>query len=209
MHHLNIHTVLGNTDIYLIDQIMKGRYAQEDIILDAGCGDGRNMHWFINNEFPIYGTDTDATMINALSKKYSSLPTDRFQVSAVKNMQFSTDFFDHVISSAVLHFAKDRHHFFSMVEEMLRVVKPGGTLFIRMASDIGIENYVKEIGEGVYHIPDGSTRFLLTRTLLSQLLKKYNVTFLEEFKTVNVNDIRCMSTLMLLCSNTPEYYTDK
>ena len=130
-------------------------------------------------------------------------------MSAVENMQFSTDFFDHVISSAVLHFAKDSHHFFSMVEKMLRVVKPGGTLFIRMASDIGIENYVKEIGEGVYHIPDGSTRFLLTRTLLSQLLKKYNVTFLEEFKTVNVNDIRCMSTLMLLCSNTPEYYTDK
>ncbi len=86
-----------------------------------------------------------------------------------------------------------------MIEEMIRSVKPGGTLFIRMASDIGIEKYVNQISEGVYHIPDGSTRFLLTRSLLSQLLEKYSFTFLEEFKTVNVNDIRCMSTLMLSC----------
>jgi hypothetical protein len=82
---------------------------------------------------------------------------------------------------------------------MLRVIKPGGTIFIRMASDIGIEKYVREINEGVYLIPDGSKRFLLTRYLLSQLMEKYNTTFLEEFKTVNVNDIRCMSTMMVLC----------
>ncbi|MDQ3681762.1 MAG: class I SAM-dependent methyltransferase [Bacteroidota bacterium] len=199
MHHLNIHSILGNTDIYLVDQIMKGRYAQQDLILDAGCGDGRNMHWFINTEFLIYGIDSDAISIKEVGKKYPSLPADRLQVSAIENMKFSTDFFDHIIVSAVLHFAKNSHHFFSMLEQMLRVIKPGGSIFIRMASDIGIEKYVREITEGVYLIPDGSKRFLLTRYLLSQLMEKYNITFLEEFKTVNVNDIRCMSTMMVLC----------
>jgi 2-polyprenyl-3-methyl-5-hydroxy-6-metoxy-1,4-benzoquinol methylase len=199
MHNSNIHTILGNTDIYLIDQIMKSRYSQHDLILDAGCGDGRNMHWFINNGFLIYGIDSDASVIDAIGKKYPSLPSTRYQVSAIESMKFPTVFFDHIIVSAVLHFAKNSHHFFSMVEQMLSVLKPGGTLFIRMASDIGIENYVREISEGVYLIPDGSKRFLLTRSLLSQLMKKYSLTFLEEFKTVNVNDIRCMSTLMLRC----------
>jgi len=199
MQHLNIHTLLGNTDIYLVDQIMKGRYAEEDIILDAGCGGGRNMQWFMNNDFSIYGIDADVSSINALSKQNPSLPKDRFQVSAVENMNFENNFFDHIICSAVLHFAKNSQHFFSMMEEMLRTLKPGGTLFIRMASDIGIENQVKQISEGKYHIPDGSIRFLLTRSLLSQLLEKYKFSFLEEFKTVNVNDVRCMSTLMLRC----------
>jgi 2-polyprenyl-3-methyl-5-hydroxy-6-metoxy-1,4-benzoquinol methylase len=199
MQHLNIHTLLGNTDIYLVDQIMKGRYAEEDIILDAGCGGGRNMQWFMNNDFSIYGIDADVSSINALSKQNPSLPKDRFQVSAVENMNFENNFFNHIICSAVLHFAKNSQHFFSMMEEMLRTLKPGGTLFIRMASDIGIENKVKQISEGKYHIPDGSIRFLLTRSLLSQLLEKYKFSFLEEFKTVNVNDVRCMSTLMLRC----------
>ncbi len=199
MHHLNIHSILGNTDIYLVDQVMKGRYSQQDLILDAGCGDGRNMHWFVNNGFLIYGIDSDPSAIDAIGKKYPSLPSARYQVSAIENMKFSTDFFDHIIASAVLHFAKNTHHFFSIVEQMLRVIKQGGTLFIRMASDIGIEHHVRKISEGVYLIPDGSKRFLLTRSLLTQLMGKYNLTFLEEFKTVNVNDVRCMSTMMLVC----------
>ncbi len=199
MHAFNIHAILGNTDIYLVDQVMKGRYAQQDLILDAGCGDGRNMHWFINNGFLIYGIDSDPSAIDAIGKKYPSLPSARYQVSGIENMKFSTDFFDHIIASAVLHFAKNTHHFFSMVEQMLRVIKQGGTLFIRMASDIGIEHHVRKISEGVYLIPDGSKRFLLTRSLLTQLMEKYNLTFLEEFKTVNVNDVRCMSTMMLVC----------
>ncbi len=115
MQHLNIHTLLGNTDIYLVDQIMKGRYAEEDVILDAGCGGGRNMQWFMNNDFPIYGIDADVSSINALSKQNPSLPKDRFQVCAVENMNFENNFFDHIICSAVLHFAKNSQHFFSMM----------------------------------------------------------------------------------------------
>jgi len=84
-----------------------------------------------------------------------------------------------------------------MFTELVRVVKVKGTLFIRMTSNIGIENNVDEISEGVYTIPDGSTRFLLTKKLLKQLLKKHNLSFIEPLKTVNVNDMRCMSTLVL------------
>jgi ubiquinone/menaquinone biosynthesis C-methylase UbiE len=98
----------------------------------------------------------------------------------------------------VLHFAKNTSHFFEMMNEMVRVLKPGGSLFIRMTSDIGIENKVVPINKGVYLLPDGSNRFLLTRSLLDQLMQQYTLTMAEEFKTVNVNDIRCMSTLVLI-----------
>ncbi|MBK9569159.1 MAG: class I SAM-dependent methyltransferase [Chitinophagaceae bacterium] len=49
----------------------------------------------------------------------------------------------------------------------------------------------------VYKIPDGSTRFLLTRPLLTSSMLQNNLSFLEPLKTVNVDDIRCMSTLVL------------
>lgn len=193
----DINSLLGNTDIYLVDQIMKDRYSQGAVVLDAGCGEGRNLHWFIKNFFSIYGIDTDEAAINELKRTYKKLPADRFQVGAIEAMPFRDAFFDAVISSAVLHFATGEAHFFAMLSEMIRVLKRGGTLFIRMTSDIGIENKVQLISNGIYNLPDGSTRFLLTRDLFSNLMSAHPVSLLDEFKTVNVNDLRCMSTIVL------------
>jgi len=199
--HLNnpasIYEMIGQTDIYLLDQIMKGRYEKHDTILDAGCGFGRNMHWFIKNNFTIYGIDKSEEAILALKTKHPYLPEERLQVSPVEQMPFPANYFNHVISSAVVHFATNTQQFYSMITEMLRVLKPKGSLFIRMTSDIGIENKVHLLNDGVYVIPDGSKRFLLTRDIASSLLQQTQLSFLEPLKTVNVNDVRCMSTLVL------------
>lgn len=176
---------------------MKNRYVHGNKILDAGCGGGRNMHWFIQNNFDIYGTDWSEAAILNLKKEYPNLPEENLQVCLVEKMPFANDYFDHVISSAVLHFAKNDAHFKEMLGEMLRVLKPGGSIFIRMTSDIGIEDKVKLLSNGNHQIPDGSMRFLLTKSLLAACMQEFNLSFLEPLKTVNVNDLRCMSTLML------------
>lgn len=197
MNNLNsIEAIVGSTDIYLIDQIMKGRYRMNDTILDAGCGYGRNLHWFLRNNVVIYGVDQDLNAIHDLQRLYPAL-AERFRQSSVEKLPFENDQFDHIVSSAVLHFARDTAHFQNMITEMVRVLKPLGSLFIRMTSDIGIEDNVQLVGDGVYDIPDGSRRFLLTRTLLADIMQKNRLAFLEPLKTVNVNDIRCMSTVVL------------
>ena len=188
--------LVGNTDIYLLDQILKGRYKQKDKILDAGCGSGRNMHWFLQNSFSIFGIDIDPESIQNLKYNYPQLPLNSLQICEVENLSFDADYFDHIISSAVLHFAKDESHFHSMLTEMVRVLKPGGSLFIRMASAIGIENRIHQISDGVYLIPDGTSRFLLTRKLLNGLTKDYYLSMIEPTIMVNVDDIRVMSTLL-------------
>jgi tellurite methyltransferase len=193
----SIQELLGATDIYLLDQIMKGRYQFGHKILDAGCGMGRNLHWFIKNEMDIVGVDGDADCIYKLRTGYSFLPPDYFQVAAVESMPFADNYFDHVISSAVLHFADSTEHFKQMMAEMVRVLKPGGSLFIRMTSDIGIEKKITHLGKGIYLIPDGSEQFLLNKTLLADVMKQNRLSFLEPFKTVNVDDLRCMSTIVL------------
>ena len=192
----SINEVIGATDIYLVDQIMKDRYKRTNTLLDAGCGHGRNLHWFLRNDFTIFGIDLDPTAILHLQRLHPSL-AERFRQSAVDDLPFENNFFSHIISSAVLHFATGTAHFHAMIAEMVRVLQPGGSLFIRMTSDVGIEDKVSPLGDGVYRIPDGSTRFLLTRSLLSNLTKRNKLSFLEPFKTVNVNDTRCMSTLVL------------
>lgn len=198
----SIEAVVGSTDIYLIDQIMKGRYKTNDTILDAGCGYGRNLHWFLRNNIVIYGVDQDVNGIGDLQRRHPAV-AERFRLSPVEKIPFENDQFDHIISSAVLHFARDTAHFQDMIAEMVRVLKPSGSLFIRMTSDIGIEDKVQPVGDGVYDIPDGSRRFLLTRTLLADIMGKNRLSFLEPLKTVNVNDIRCMSTIVLINSPFP------
>jgi len=193
----SLRELVGDTDIYLLDQIMKGRYSQTDKILDAGCGSGRNLRWFLKEGIEIYGIDQNAVAIDELKIVHPLLPADRFQSAPVQQIPFENNFFDHVISSAVLHFANSFSQFQAMLAEMVRVLKPGGSLFIRMTSDIGIEEKVKVINDGVFIIPDGSTRFLLTRSLLAAILQQYHLSLMEPFKTVNVDDTRCMSTLVL------------
>jgi tellurite methyltransferase len=189
--------LIGATDIYLIDQLMKGRYGTEEPILDAGCGSGRNLHWFLQNKYLIYAVDQDEYAIDSLRIRHPFLPAERFQHSPVEKLPFGNNYFNHIISSAVLHFAKSTQHFQQMITEMVRVLRPNGSLFIRMTSDIGIEDKIQPLGDGVYAIPDGSQRFLLTRPLLADIMRMNKLSFLEPLKTVNVEDIRCMSTLVL------------
>ena len=188
--------LVGSTDIYLLDQILKGRYRRNEVLLDAGCGNGRNLHWFLLHEIQCLGIDNDPEALIELKSFYPSMPSENIIEADLQALPFPDRYFDHVISSAVLHFAKNYQHFDLMFAELLRVLRTGGSLFIRMTSDIGIEKKVNLVADGVYNIPDGSTRFLLTKQILANLTRQHPVKLLEPLKTVNVNDERCMSTLV-------------
>jgi len=183
-------------DIYLLDQILKERYQQNDVILDAGCGSGRNLKWFYDNKFTVYGVDSLESRIEEVKEKYTEQHSN-FSVQNLDQLQFENQFFDHVICSAVLHFAQNTQQFKRMVAELFRVLKPGGSLFIRMTSNFGIEDKVQSISDGVYYLPDTTNRFLLTSDLVAYLKETFSFTYLEPLKTVNVNNMRCMSTLVL------------
>ena len=185
---------IKNTDIYLLDQILKDRFSKDFKILDAGCGSGRNMLYFIENGFDIYGVDSDTNKIQMLKNQFDKT---KFTVASLENIPFNNNEFNYIICNAVLHFANTKNHFFAMFSELFRVLKPNGTLFIRMTSNFGIENLVTNIKDGVYKIPDGSMRFLLTESLLEKLKSDFNFEFIEPLKTVNVNNLRCMSTLVI------------
>lgn len=188
----------GNIDIYLFDQLLKGRYDNCKNIIDIGCGSGRNIVYFLKNGFHVYGIDQDAAAIEAVKAMSGQLSpanhTENFLVSTVEEMPFPDSFFDLAICSAVLHFAKDPAHFDKMLRSIWRVLKPGGFLFARLASDIGIETLVKDIGNGRYLLPDGSQRFLVNQQILEHYTKELNAELYEPIKTTNVSNIRCMTT---------------
>ncbi|MBP8792523.1 MAG: class I SAM-dependent methyltransferase [Lutibacter sp.] len=187
---------IDKIDIYILDQILKERYQPGDILLDAGCGKGRNLKWFYNYDIEIVGIDTESEALNTCKELYPK-QKDNFIQASVDKLPFEANSFNHIICNAVLHFAKNELHFFSMLNELIRVLKPNGSLFIRIASNFGIENDVEYLEKGNYKLPDGSTRFLLTQDLLNTITLMKEIQIVEAVKTTIVHGKRCMTTLVI------------
>jgi SAM-dependent methyltransferase len=199
--NVNLQAWFGQIDIYLFDQLLKGRFTPQMQLLDAGCGGGRNLTYFLRSGYAVYGVDQSPEAIDhvrALAAIHAPhLTAEVFRVEAVERMSFADESFDVVISSAVLHFARDAEHWQSMVSEMWRVLRPGGIFFARLASDIGIEEEVKLIEGRRYHLPDGSERFLVDERMLLEVSAALDGEWLEPLKTVIVQNMRAMSTWCL------------
>ncbi|MFD1063107.1 class I SAM-dependent methyltransferase [Winogradskyella litorisediminis] len=193
MNYSQTEAILGKVDIYLIDQILKNRYAPNDSILDAGCGEGRNLRWFYVNNYKISGVDTDIERLENAKLMYPK-SANNFQVGNLDALPYDENEFDHIICSAVLHFAESEKHFFMMFSELLRVLKPQGTLLIRMGSDIGLDGNVPYLKESQ---TNRAGTFFITRVHIENIRENYNIELIELVKTTNVEDKRAMTTLVM------------
>jgi SAM-dependent methyltransferase len=188
----------GQIDIYLFDQLLRGRLQPGMRVLDAGCGSGRNLVYLLRSGYEVFGADSDVDAIEAVRVLAATLapqlPGANFRAEAVEEMSFPDAFADAVLSSAVLHFARDDRHFDAMVADMWRVLRPGGLLFCRLASAIGMETRVRQTRGRRFLLPDGSERYLVDEALLVELTRRLGGTFLDPLKTTIVQNQRCMTT---------------
>ena len=196
-----IHDLFGDIDIYLFDQLARGRLDRRRRVLDAGCGAGRNLRYFLAHDYDCHGIDRDASAIELLRREARVRgrldADDRFTVGDVEALPWSDGAFDAVISSAVLHFADDRPGCERMVTEMWRVLAPDGLLFVRLASTIGLEGFGALAGQRV-RLPDGSDRFVVDEAMLLEWTAQLGGRLADPLKTTNVQNVRAMTTWCLL-----------
>ena len=188
----------GQIDIYLFDQLLRGRIRPGMRVLDAACGGGRNLVYLLQSGYEVFGTDGDPAAVDAVRRLAAQLaphlPPDNFRLEPVEGMTFQDGFADVVLSSAVLHFARDAAQFEAMVQEMWRVLKHGGILFCRLASSIGMEDRMRPVGGRRFVLPDGSERYLADEAMLMELTTRLGGRLLDPLKTTVVQNQRCMTT---------------
>ena len=191
----------GAIDIYLFDQILRGRIGRGMRVLDAGCGAGRNLVYFLREGYEVFGADLDARAVESTQRLAArlapGLPAGNFRVEAIEEMSFPDGFADVVLSSAVLHFARGDDQFLAMLRGAWRVLKPGGLLFCRLASTIGMEQQMQCIGGRRFRLPDGSERYLVDAKLLGNLTEELGGRLMDPLKTTVVQGQRAMTTWVL------------
>jgi len=194
----DLSSTFGNIDIYVFDQLLKGRIVATDRVLDAGCGSGRNVFYLLQQGLDIYAVDSNPAAVQGVRDLAAELnrPADdeHFRVERLEALTFADGTFDVVICSAVLHFARDDAHFEAMVRELWRVLRPGGLFFARLASTIGMETRVRRIDGRRFALPDGSERYLVDEPQLMTLMTELGGQLLDPLKTTVVQDQRAMTT---------------
>jgi tellurite methyltransferase len=190
----------GAIDIYLFDQLLRGRFDRRQRVLDAGCGDGRNLPYFLRHGFEVRIADADSGAIRAVRQMASEFDVDllpgQIHCGPIESLPWADASTDAVICSAVLHFARDQREFARMLEEMWRVLAPGGLFFARLATSIGLERQLSS-AVGRVRLPDGAERFVVDEQTLITWTSTLGGALADPLKTTNVQNVRAMTTWVM------------
>jgi SAM-dependent methyltransferase len=191
---------LGNIDLFLLDQILKGRFENAGRILDAGCGEGRNLTYFIKNGYEVWGIDNNSIALKMLRMAgrslHKSFDPEKFIEGEITEIPFPPQSFDAIICLAVLHFSSSEAAFFTALDEMMKVLRKDGSLFISMYSNFGM---VKEAAhqEDIHDKESNGRYLLLTEFLYNTLLHRYVLREIEPVKTVFTQNVYPITYLTL------------
>lgn len=195
---MDLEAEFGGIDIYLFDQLLRGRIRPGMRVLDAGCGPGRNLRYLLRAGYEVVAIDADPAAVASVRELAAALapqlPGSNFRVETIEGTTFPPGIADVVISSAVLHFARDDNHFAEMLGAMWRLLPPGGLFFCRLASIIGLETRVRRTGDNRYVSPDGAERYLVSEAMLLEFTHRLGGALLDPLKTTVVQDQRSMTT---------------
>jgi len=178
----------AGADIYLLDQILRGRIRAGMRVLDVGCGGGRNILPLQALGCTVSGLDRDeAALAQARSRCGDGVALRQGDVGELAP---DAEGFDVVLVNAVFHFADDREHFHALVDACWRQLAGDGLFLARLSTRIALP-------EGVS--PPGFS-FLAEEADLVDCERRCRARRLDPLKTTLVERARTMTTWVL----TPE-----
>lgn len=97
------------------------------LVLELGCGTGKNTAWLARNAQHITAVDFSEEMLNRAKEKYAASNLDFLQADITRQWPFDDGSFDLVTCNLILEHIEDLDFVFF---EAMRVLKPDGYFFI-------------------------------------------------------------------------------
>lgn len=111
-----------------------GGLPSNSTILDAGCGNGKNMT--IRDDINWTGCDISEGLLNICRER----GFENVFWADLRDISRDDNTFDNVISVAVVHHISTFEGRVKACQELIRVCKPGGKIFIQVWQDLGVNN---------------------------------------------------------------------
>ncbi len=136
----------------------------EGLLIDVGCGNGRDVAVFQENGFNTLGIDYSPKEVAIARSKY---PNSKFEVQNVETLNFEKNSVGAYFMINVIHYVKKQKG----LEELLRTLKPLGYLFIHFNLEI-----IDETGNIDYH---------QDKDEISKLISKFKIVKQRAFERVD------------------------
>lgn len=193
MPHMTLPAALApfaEADIYLLDQLLRGRIHNGMTALDVGCGGGRNLPALLTIGCTVTAIDRDEHAVQAARERCvhtaPGLPAPRFITCGIESMPVPSEFFALVLVNAVLHFAPDREAFHRWADACWRQLAPQGLFLARLSTRIGLPDV---------HPPGFS--YLASEDDLLACETRWQARRVDPLKTTLVERVRTMTTWAL------------
>ena len=201
MNPEKLNSELGNIDLFLLDQLLKGRVSENDRILDAGCGEGRNLLYFLRNNYKVHAVDPNPSAIKMVQMHArtlgSTIPATNFLCTTIEESPYEAGYFDVVFCFSLLHHSTSAADFHNKVRSLLGMLKDKGTLLLKMEALKGVEDGVVQLESGLFNLPDGSSRYLMTNSDIKWITAECGMKQLEPVKIEMIENQRSYGYLVL------------
>lgn len=175
---LNALDALPDSYVQLLDRFVA--LVGDGRVLDAGCGHGKDVDYFVEQGLDAVGIDLADGMITYAREHNQGT----FQQMDIRDLAFTDETFDGVWCNTVLQFfppAEQRQ----VIQELVRVLRPSGILYTTFK--LGSEDVVTR--------DDGLERYLVTRDAAETMLQEQGLRIVEQ-STAAVNE---MTVLNVFC----------
>jgi len=126
----------------VFEHLQRYKYAAKKCsgkILDLGCGTGYGSWLLSEKDNDVYGLDISKEAINYAEKEYSG---PKYICSSAESIPFDSDYFDAVCAFELIEHVQNPKE---VLEQIYRVLKKGGPLFISTPNPRHFRNMVKHI----------------------------------------------------------------
>jgi len=126
-------------------------------VLDLGCGSGRLYQLFSNLSIDYVGVDQSEEQIKIAQKKFSN---NKYVIAEMTSLPFEDNEFDIIYCIATFHHLPDEESRIKALEEMNRVLKPGG--YVIMTNwNLFSKNAQKNVKSGKWEGRSGKGDFMV------------------------------------------------
>ena len=143
-----------------------------DLVLDAGCGEGRHCFGCLERGARVVGLDLDFDSLRLAARRLRGRASELESLGEMNqgdafHLPYANDTFDRIICSEVMEHV---HDYGAAVRELARVTRPGGKLAITIPTATSEHLYLR-MGDDYFESPGGHIRIFKPRKLAEGLAR--------------------------------------